>query len=88
MDSGIGASCRCGIGGSSLFTDKLYVLRFFYFSLKYYSPADPEVEIYPSQLAYFQNSYNDCRKAFILQAENLLQNLDLRKGLINLFCGL
>ncbi len=52
------------------------ILGYTYFSFNHYSPADPEVEIDTKKLAYFQNSYYDCRKAFILQAENLKQKFD------------
>lgn len=52
------------------------ILGYTYFSFNNYSPADPEVEIDQSRLLYFQNSYNDCRKAFILQAENMKQRFD------------
>jgi len=52
------------------------ILGYTYFSFNYYSPADPEVEVDQSRLAYFQNSYYDCRKAFLFQAENVRQKFD------------
>lgn len=47
------------------------VLGYTYVSFNFYSPADPEVEIDPSGIQYFQNSYAESRAAFLNQALNL-----------------
>ena len=52
------------------------VLGYTYISFNCYSPADPEVEVDQAKLQYFQDSYDDCRKAFILQAEDLKEEFD------------
>lgn len=52
------------------------ILGYVYFSFNFYSPADPEVQVDQSRLAYFQNSYEECREAFLFQAENLQQRFD------------
>lgn len=52
------------------------ILGYTYFSFNYYSPADPDVNIDQTRLAYYQNSYDDCREAFIAQTENLKQKFD------------
>lgn len=52
------------------------VLAYAYFSLNYYSPADPEVEVDQEKLQYFQKSYNSCRDAFRIKAEELQTTFD------------
>lgn len=52
------------------------VLSYTYVSFNYYSPEDPDVTIEPEKLAYYQNSYEECRSAFISQAENLKLRFD------------
>lgn len=52
------------------------VLGYVYFSFNFYTPADPEVEINSTRLEYFHDTYDECRKDFILHAENLKEKFD------------
>jgi len=52
------------------------VLAYTYISFNSYSPADPEVEVDQAKLQYFQNSYSECRNAFVLRADNLKEEFD------------
>jgi hypothetical protein len=51
-----------------------------YVSFNYYSPGDGEIKADPSELKYFQNSYKECRKEFILSAneiKNIFKNVEI-----------
>lgn len=52
------------------------ILGYTYVSFNFYSPDDPEVEVDEAKLAYFQNSYNDCRNAFKTEAAKLQVKFD------------
>lgn len=52
------------------------VLGYTYISFNYYSPDDPDVTVDQSKLIYFHDSYQDCRGAFVAQAEKLKERLD------------
>ncbi len=52
------------------------VLGYTYVSFNSYSPEDPDVKIEAAKLAYYQNSYDECRDAFKKQAENLKTKFD------------
>ena len=54
----------------------IVVVGYTYISFNYYSPSDPNVTVDQSKLVYFQDTYNDCRKAFIEQAESLKERFD------------
>ncbi len=52
------------------------ILGYTYISFNYYSPADPDVAVDQSKLAYFHDTYNECREAFLVQAEKLKEKFD------------
>lgn len=52
------------------------VLAYIYISFNSYLPADPEIEPEQSKLQYFQDSYTECRNAFIHQSQLLKKRLD------------
>lgn len=52
----------------------LGVLSYTYISFNYYAPADPEVEIEEEKLAYYKDSWYECRDAFRIEAEQLKNN--------------
>lgn len=51
-------------------------LGYIYISFNYYSPADPDVAVDQSKLAYYYETYDGCRDAFITQAEDLKERFD------------
>lgn len=52
------------------------VLAYTYISFNFYSPKDPKVEIDPQSLGYYQDSWIECRDAFLHQAENMKSSFD------------
>ncbi len=62
--------------GFALLALVLIALAYTYISFNYYSPEDPEVQADPAALAYYHNSWTDCRDAFRLDAEQLKIRFD------------
>ncbi|MCE4565445.1 DUF2817 domain-containing protein [Maribellus sp. CM-23] len=54
----------------------LGVLAYTYISFNFYAPKDPDVEPDAGSLAYYQDSWGECRDAFRQQAENLKSRFD------------
>lgn len=52
------------------------ILGYAYFSFNFYSPTDPDVKPDVQKLKYYQDSYGECRNAFLLQAERLKERFD------------
>lgn len=52
------------------------VLAYAYISFNFYSPEDPNVEIDPQALSYYQESWFECREAFRSRAENMKSRFD------------
>ncbi|QIA07208.1 M14 family metallopeptidase [Draconibacterium halophilum] len=52
------------------------LLGYTYSSLNYYSPEDPEVETDKTKLAYFQDTWEECRDAFRAQARSMEMRFD------------
>jgi hypothetical protein len=52
------------------------ILAYVYVSFNFYSPADPEVEIDAKQLAYYNDSWEECRNNFIGCAERMKTRFD------------
>uniref|UniRef100_UPI0032168FAB M14 family metallopeptidase n=1 Tax=uncultured Draconibacterium sp. TaxID=1573823 RepID=UPI0032168FAB len=46
-------------------------LAYTYISFNYYAPADPDVELDHVKLAYYHESWDECREAFRLQAQTM-----------------
>jgi len=51
-------------------------LAYTYISFNYYSPEDPDVEIDPQSLDFYQDSWTECRTSFRSQAENMKSRFD------------
>lgn len=51
-------------------------LGYAYLAFNNYAPADPEVNPDPANLKYFFASYDECRKDFLVKAENLRLKFD------------
>lgn len=64
------------ITGLTLLVLFVGVLSYTYVSFNSYSPADPEVEVDTEKLAYYHNSWYECRDAFILKAEQMKTEFD------------
>lgn len=52
------------------------ILTYSYISFNFYSPEDPDVKIEAEKLAYYHNSYAECREGFHQQAEKLKAKFD------------
>ena len=52
------------------------VLIYSYSAFNYYSPSDPDVQVDPLKLKYFYETYDECRNAFKVQAEDLKEKFD------------
>ncbi|MCY1722430.1 M14 family metallopeptidase [Prolixibacteraceae bacterium Z1-6] len=46
-------------------------LGYTYISFNYYAPADPDVAVDQVKLAYYHESWEECREAFLLQAKTM-----------------
>ncbi len=51
-------------------------LGYTYISFNYYAPADPDVDVDQEKLAYYHESWEECRTAFRGQAENIKSRFD------------
>ena len=54
----------------------IVALAYTYISFNYYSPEDPEVEIDRTKLAYYQDTWEECRDAFKSQAHAMEMRFD------------
>jgi len=52
------------------------ILGYTYVSFNFYSPEDPDVEVDQSKLIYYHNTWEECREAFIVQAEQMRHRFD------------
>ena len=52
------------------------VLGYTYVSFNYYSPEDPEVEVNATEIAYFRDSWQECREAFREEAGRMKMRFD------------
>lgn len=52
------------------------IFSYAYISFNYYDPGDPEVNVDEAKLAYFQDTWGDCKNAFLEQAQKLKENFD------------
>jgi hypothetical protein len=59
-----------------IITVMVSVLAIAYVSLSSFSPEDPDIEVDQAKLQYFQKSYNNCRDAFQIEAEELQERYE------------
>ena len=64
------------VAGVTIVVLVLLLLGYSYVSFNSYSPADPDVRVDKAKLAYYQNSWEDCRAAFRAQANSLKTRFD------------
>jgi hypothetical protein len=64
------------VGGLTLAVLLVGILAYTYVSFNFYSPADPEVEIDSKQLAYYNDSWEECRNDFIGCAKQMKTRFD------------
>ncbi|AHW61947.1 Protein of unknown function [Draconibacterium orientale] len=64
------------IAGIALVVLVVLVLGYSYVSLNSYSPTDPDVTVDKAKLAYYQNSWEECRAAFRAQANSMKTRFD------------
>ncbi|WP_372650970.1 M14 family metallopeptidase [Draconibacterium sp.] len=64
------------VAGIALAVLVVFVLGYAYVSFNSYSPTDPDVTVNKTKLAYYQNSWEDCRAAFRAQANSMKTRFD------------
>ena len=64
------------IAGFTLLVVVVCVLGYTFVSFNFYSPTDPEVNVNEAKLVYYHESWNECRGAFIKQAQQMKARFD------------
>ncbi|KJF42420.1 M14 family metallopeptidase [Draconibacterium sediminis] len=64
------------IAGVTIVVLVVFVLGYAYVSFNSYSPTDPDVTVDKAKLAYYQNSWEECRAAFRAQANSMKTRFD------------
>ncbi|WP_163322918.1 M14 family metallopeptidase [Draconibacterium mangrovi] len=64
------------VAGITIVVLVVFVLGYTYVSFNSYSPTDPDVTVDKAKLAYYQNSWEDCRAAFREQANSIKTRFD------------
>lgn len=64
------------IAGTILIVSAILVLGYAYISFNYYAPKDPAVNIDKEKLAYFNNTWQECRAGFRTEAGKIKAHFD------------